>query len=113
MYHFLQVGASSMQGWRVSQEDDHNAILDYGEKSAYFAVYDGHGGHEVAKYVADKLPSFIQNRKDFSFGADDDAMTKTLQESDSIDLVIFASRIQGGPSGYTQRFSDIKMRVAF
>lgn len=77
----FKVGASSMQGWRVSQEDDHNAILDYGEKSAYFAVYDGHGGHEVAKYVADKLPSFIQNRKDFSFGADDDAMTKTLQDA--------------------------------
>ena len=80
-----------MQGWRVSQEDDHNAILDYGEESAYFAVYDGHGGHEVARYVADKLPNFIQNRKDFSFGADDDAMTKILQESDtySIDPVIF------------------------
>ena len=77
----LQVGASSMQGWRVSQEDDHNAILDYGDESAYFAVYDGHGGHEVARYVADKLPNFIQNRKDFSFGADDDAMTKTLQGS--------------------------------
>ena len=75
----LQVGASSMQGWRVSQEDDHNAILDYGDESAYFAVYDGHGGHEVARYVADKLPNFIQNRKDFSFGADDAAMTKTLQ----------------------------------
>ena len=68
-----------MQGWRVSQEDDHNAILDYGDESAYFAVYDGHGGHEVARYVADKLPNFIQNRKDFSFGADDAAMTKTLQ----------------------------------
>ena len=80
-----------MQGWRVSQEDDHNAILDYGDESAYFAVYDGHGGHEVARYVADKLPNFIQNRKDFSFGADDDAMTKILQESDtySIDPVIF------------------------
>ena len=73
-----------MQGWRVSQEDDHNAILDYGDKSAYFAVYDGHGGHEVARYVADKLPAFLQNRKDFSFTAEEDDMIKTLQERDLI-----------------------------
>ena len=42
--------ASSMQGWRVSQEDAHVVDLDGSE--AAFGVFDGHGGSEVSKYVA-------------------------------------------------------------
>ncbi|XP_068219913.1 protein phosphatase 1G [Palaemon carinicauda] len=53
-------GASSMQGWRVSQEDAHNSIIDFEGDSHLFAVYDGHGGHEVAAYTASKLPEFIK-----------------------------------------------------
>ncbi|XP_064110562.1 probable protein phosphatase CG10417 [Macrobrachium nipponense] len=53
-------GASSMQGWRVSQEDAHNSILDFDGGTHLFAVYDGHGGHEVAAYTALKLPEFIK-----------------------------------------------------
>lgn len=56
----LSYGACSMQGWRVSQEDAHNAIIDFDEDSHLFAVYDGHGGHEVAAYTANKLPEFIK-----------------------------------------------------
>ncbi|XP_050310758.1 probable protein phosphatase CG10417 isoform X2 [Anthonomus grandis grandis] len=56
----LSYGASSMQGWRVSQEDAHNSILDFDEGVAFFAVYDGHGGHEVAQYCSEKLPEFIK-----------------------------------------------------
>jgi protein phosphatase 2C family protein 2/3 len=41
-------GVSSMQGWRVSMEDAHSAVLDLapdtGKRIAWFAVYDGHGG---------------------------------------------------------------------
>jgi serine/threonine protein phosphatase PrpC len=42
---------SSMQGWRLSQEDAHicNANIN-GEGIGLFAVFDGHGGIEVAKY---------------------------------------------------------------
>ncbi|KFD45001.1 hypothetical protein M513_14123 [Trichuris suis] len=34
-----------MQGWRISQEDAHNCILNFdGSDCCFFAVYDGHGG---------------------------------------------------------------------
>ncbi len=76
-----RVGACSMQGWRVAQEDDHNAELEYDADSAYFAVYDGHGGAEVAKYCAAKLPAFIQSRKDYDLGAGEEDMKKTLADA--------------------------------
>ncbi|KAF8582140.1 PP2C-domain-containing protein [Ramaria rubella] len=47
-------GVSEMQGWRVSMEDAHTTILNLNEsesdKTAFFAVYDGHGGATVAQF---------------------------------------------------------------
>lgn len=45
--HGMAFGASSVQGWRVTQEDAHNCILDFDKDCSLFAVYDGHGGSEV------------------------------------------------------------------
>uniref|UniRef100_A0A0V0J959 protein-serine/threonine phosphatase n=1 Tax=Schistocephalus solidus TaxID=70667 RepID=A0A0V0J959_SCHSO len=61
---WLSYGASSMQGWRRFQEDAHNCLLDFDpkRKAAYFAVYDGHGGAEVAKYCAAHLPDFLREQ---------------------------------------------------
>lgn len=55
-------GASSMQGWRISQEDAHNCIPIFDEKTktSFFAVYDGHGGSEVAKYCELHFPDFVK-----------------------------------------------------
>ncbi|XP_020277630.1 probable protein phosphatase CG10417 [Pseudomyrmex gracilis] len=61
-------GASSMQGWRVSQEDAHNCCIDFDENCSLFAVYDGHGGHEVATYCAQKLPDFIKQTEAYKNG---------------------------------------------
>ncbi|XP_060863959.1 probable protein phosphatase 2C 6 [Metopolophium dirhodum] len=58
---WLSCGSSSMQGWRESQEDAHNCLLDFDKRVALFAVYDGHGGAEVAQYAAEKLPSLVKN----------------------------------------------------
>ncbi|XP_012055921.1 PREDICTED: probable protein phosphatase CG10417 [Atta cephalotes] len=61
-------GASSMQGWRISQEDAHNCCIDFDENVSLFAVYDGHGGHEVATYCARNLPDFIKQTEAYKTG---------------------------------------------
>ena len=43
--------ACGMQGWRRSMEDSHIAKVDLGDGNAFFGVFDGHGGSEVALYV--------------------------------------------------------------
>lgn len=52
-----------MQGWRVNQEDAHNCILDLENGWHLFAVYDGHGGPEVAKYTSSNFPQFFKDRE--------------------------------------------------
>ncbi|KAF7391578.1 hypothetical protein HZH68_011121 [Vespula germanica] len=61
-------GASSMQGWRISQEDAHNCCIDFDKDVSLFAVYDGHGGHEVATYCARNLPNFIKQTEAYKRG---------------------------------------------
>uniref|UniRef100_A0A5K3F6M3 protein-serine/threonine phosphatase n=1 Tax=Mesocestoides corti TaxID=53468 RepID=A0A5K3F6M3_MESCO len=65
---WISYGCSSMQGWRRFQEDAHNCILDFDPKrtASFFAVYDGHGGSEVAKYCSLHLPEFIRSRPEYS-----------------------------------------------
>ncbi|CAO1421169.1 unnamed protein product [Diamesa tonsa] len=65
---YLKFGASSMQGWRINQEDAHNCILDFDDCVAFFAVYDGHGGSEVAEYCASKLPNFLKETETYKAG---------------------------------------------
>ncbi|KAI8978684.1 phosphatase 2C-like domain-containing protein [Trametes punicea] len=52
-------GVTEMQGWRITMEDAHTAVLDLdGEPSdsnTFFAVYDGHGGSAVARYAGQHL----------------------------------------------------------
>ena len=53
--------ASSMQGWRYNMEDAHiiNPNVDPGV--GLFAVFDGHGGIECAKYCESKFESVLKN----------------------------------------------------
>lgn len=73
----LECGASSMQGWRVNQEDAHNTILEFDENTSLFAVYDGHGGAEVATYCSQNLPNFIKETEAYKSGE----LTKALEDA--------------------------------
>ena len=64
-------------------QDAHNAILDYSKGKSYFAVYDGHGGHEVAAYCALKLPDFLKNNNNFQTGNYKKALEEAFLAFDS------------------------------
>ncbi|XP_041461693.1 probable protein phosphatase 2C T23F11.1 [Lytechinus variegatus] len=67
--HFVKVGASSMQGWRINMEDAHTMILSIdGENASFFAVYDGHGGAKVARYAGEHLHRKLTNQPTYKTG---------------------------------------------
>lgn len=71
-----------MQGWRISMEDAHAAILDLQvEKSgknfsaasvedrlSFFGVYDGHGGDKVAMFAGQNVHNIIASQEAFKNG---------------------------------------------
>ena len=75
-------GLSAMQGWRISMEDAHAAILDLQpedsgksrntsppeQRLAYFGVYDGHGGEKVAQFAGENIHKIIAKQDAFKKG---------------------------------------------
>lgn len=68
-----------MQGWRISMEDAHAAILDLqpedgksqtpsDKRMAYFGVYDGHGGEKVAQYAGENIHKIVAKQDAFGKG---------------------------------------------
>ena len=66
----LKCVAGGVQGWRKHMEDAHIACCDVvkamnmktknSEPMSMFAVFDGHGGKEVARYCQDRfVPEFV------------------------------------------------------
>ncbi|CAM9827427.1 unnamed protein product, partial [Ectocarpus sp. 13 AM-2016] len=76
----LRWGAAGMQGWRTGMEDSHLACLDLNGKDsatpaadpatkiAAFAVFDGHGGAEVAKYCSAHICDVVKGTEAFKEG---------------------------------------------
>ncbi|WEW55687.1 Protein phosphatase 2C 2 [Emydomyces testavorans] len=75
-------GVSAMQGWRISMEDAHSAVLDLqaeylakdhhstdpSKRMAFFGVYDGHGGEQMALYAGQNVSRIVANQEAFSRG---------------------------------------------
>lgn len=72
-----------MQGWRISMEDAHAAVLDLQAKYAssgdskptdpdkrlaFFGVYDGHGGDKVALFAGENLHRIVAQQDSFAQG---------------------------------------------
>ncbi|KAF3935776.1 hypothetical protein ABW20_dc0103148 [Dactylellina cionopaga] len=81
----LYFGLSTMQGWRISMEDAHTAVLDLqtddkSEKTtpetriSFFGVYDGHGGDGVALFSGQNVHKIIAKQADFAAGNYEKAM---------------------------------------
>jgi serine/threonine protein phosphatase PrpC len=64
-------GLCSMQGWRCNQEDDHLAVeitQEDGKKGTLMAVWDGHGGNEVAEFARQEYKNVFMETKEFKEG---------------------------------------------
>lgn len=44
-----------MQGWRGTMEDALIADIELGDGNSLFAVFDGHGGHEIALFAKNHM----------------------------------------------------------
>lgn len=58
--------------------------MDYDTDTAFFAVYDGHGGQEVAQYCSQKLPDFIKNTPEYKEGNIEDALISGFLRFDAL-----------------------------
>ncbi|KAK5643526.1 hypothetical protein RI129_007371 [Pyrocoelia pectoralis] len=82
----FRVGSSCMQGWRVTMEDAHTHILSLPDDpgSAFFAVYDGHGGAKISDYAGKHLHKYITKRNEYKEGNVIDAMKQAFLEMDEV-----------------------------
>ncbi|XP_048865015.1 protein phosphatase 1G isoform X2 [Brienomyrus brachyistius] len=97
----MSYGFAAMQGWRVSMEDAHNCIPELDEETAMFAVYDGHGGEEVALYCSKYLPDIIKDQKAYKDGklqkALEDAFLAIDNKITTEEVIKELSQIAGRP----------------
>lgn len=73
-----------MQGWRKDMEDTHVNELNFDGDSgaALFAVFDGHGGSEVALFCRKHLGSTLRNTDKYKDGAFAEGLRRTFFQLD-------------------------------
>jgi len=75
-------GACSMQGWRKSNEDAHIHELDLGDGNSLFAVFDGHGGEQVAMFCERHFPTMLINNEEYKKKNYQKALEEVFMEID-------------------------------
>lgn len=56
--------------------------MDYDKDAAFFGVYDGHGGHEVAEYLSRHLPQFLKDMDLYKAGEIEKALIEGFLKMD-------------------------------
>eukprot|EP00123_Amoebidium_parasiticum_P001444 comp12531_c0_seq1/m.7518 comp12531_c0_seq1/g.7518 ORF comp12531_c0_seq1/g.7518 comp12531_c0_seq1/m.7518 type:complete len:315 (-) comp12531_c0_seq1:915-1859(-) len=106
----LAYAASAMQGWRISMEDAHTAVLhmEGDEEASFFAVYDGHGGTNVALYAGENLHKRVVSDpaykagdyaaalKNGFLGTDDDMRKEPSLQNDRSGATAVAALLKNG-----------------
>lgn len=64
----VRFGVSDMQGWRINMEDAHITNPNFDVGQSLFAVFDGHGGKEVALYCSRHLGDVLKTDNNFRQG---------------------------------------------
>ncbi|WFD19090.1 protein-serine/threonine phosphatase [Malassezia caprae] len=81
---------SDMQGWRISMEDAHAAVLNLmddanvgpKERVSFFAVYDGHGGANVARYSGRTVHTRLMELPEFKEKQWEAALRRSFLKTD-------------------------------
>lgn len=81
---YLKYGVSAMQGWRMNMEDAHITNLTLPNDCALFAVFDGHGGQEVARFCGKYFSDELVKNENFGKGSYKLALEQTFLKMDSI-----------------------------
>lgn len=79
---FCKYAANSMQGWRMNMEDAHISDGNFDTDAALFAVFDGHGGAEVAKYCSKFFGQELKKCAEYKEGKYEAALKKTFLTMD-------------------------------
>ncbi|CAG9762473.1 unnamed protein product [Ceutorhynchus assimilis] len=80
----FRVGSSCMQGWRINMEDSHTHLLSMPDDpdTAFFGVYDGHGGAKISDFAGKHLHKFMVNREEYRDGKIAEALKRAFLEFD-------------------------------
>jgi len=126
---FLKVGTSCMQGWRINMEDAHTQILSLNndKNSAFFAVYDGHGGSKVAEYAGIHLHERILNQPSYNGNIpeairkgflaldeamlEDEDMKEEIAGTTAVCVLIKDKKIYCGNVGDSRSIASVRGRV--
>lgn len=80
----LRFVSSSMQGWRLKNEDAHIAALDVDKDTHLFCVFDGHGGSEVSKFCEMKFRETLLQNENYQKGSYELALKETFLKIDQL-----------------------------
>jgi len=92
---YVAFGCCAMQGWRTGMEDAHAMVLRLEDKTpgaesrppkSFFAVYDGHGGYEVARYAARHVHKILEESEKYQSGQIGDALVDAYKATDDLML---------------------------
>lgn len=96
-----------MQGWRKSNEDGHLTIVDFEPEHSLFAVFDGHGGAEVAKFCEMHFLNVLRSTEEYKERNYEKALIATFIKLDTMvvtpegrkDLGKIGRKYTHGPGG--------------
>lgn len=80
----LRFGFSAMQGWRMTMEDAHISDPNFTPETSLFAVFDGHGGDEVAKFCEKQFGEALKKNPNFLKGDYKTALEETFMRMDAL-----------------------------
>ena len=93
--HKVRYVAAEMQGWRLNmvsepilikwfwlKEDAHISNLEFDQNQALFAVFDGHGGREVAHYAKKHFEKILKSEDNYIKGDLKEALRKGFLKVD-------------------------------